>query len=839
MATYNVSEPTGSAGDCRYRAAVMAIDLPGRAQVADDHSGEHVGTGGEARRLAGAHVLLTGATGFLGQATLEKLLSDYPDTRVSVLIRRKGSTPAVARLDSMLRKPVFNTWRERVGEDEAARIAAERVDVVEGDLGGNPPSLPDDLDVVIHCASTVSFDPPIDEAFRTNVSGVVNLYQAIAATGTSPHVVHISTAYVAGARKGVVPEASLDHTVDWQTELASALAARDEVERDSRRPEALRKALAEAREEHGKAGPQSAALAAEEARKEWVSKRLIDYGRLRAQSLGWPDVYTFTKALGERAAEQLWAGAGHRLTVVRPAIVESALKYPFPGWIDGFKMADPIILAYGRGVLQEFPGLPDGVLDVIPVDLVVNATLAAATAPTEPGEAQYFHVGSGHSNPLPIREMYRTIREYFEAHPMPDGGRGEIKVPLWTFPGSQAVERLLRTGERATGFAESALLKMPASPRTRDWMTKVHRKQRELEFLRKYSDLYGVYTEAEVIYTDDRLLALHESLPTDERERHGFDPRVIDWDYYLEDVHYPAITAAMRAIGSRPRSRSVAKRETLPERTDAVAVFDLEGTVIASNMIEAYLWARLAGRTKSGWVGELADLATSMPKYLRAERRDRGDFVRTFLRRYEGADEQALRRVVADRLGDTLLARALPEAVRQIRRHKAAGHRTLLITGAIDILVEPLNGLFDDIVASRLHVVDGRFTGYLDGPPLVGEARAAFLRRYARLNGFDLARSYAYGDSFSDRPLLEAVGTANAVNPDPKLYRHAKRKKWTVREWGKHTRGPVEALMDGSRDSLLAGSWGQAAVLPTGTSTTALPGAPVRSLPAGGSEVTR
>ncbi|MGA8116366.1 MAG: HAD-IB family hydrolase [Actinocatenispora sp.] len=783
--------------------------------MADDHNGRATGRAGAvdgpAERLAGAHILLTGATGFLGQATLEKLLSDYPDTRVSVLIRRRGNTSAQQRLTSMLRKPVFSRWRERVGDEVVTSTAAERVRVVEGDLS-SPPVLPDDLDVVIHCASTVSFDPPIDDAFSTNVSGVVNLYEAIDATGTTPHVVHISTAYVAGARKGVVPEASLDHTVDWRTELRSAMAARDEAESDSRRPEALRKALADARADHGKAGPQSTALAAEEARKEWVAQRLIDYGRLRARSLGWPDVYTFTKALGERAAEQMWGGADRQLSIVRPAIVESALNTPYPGWIDGFKMADPIILAYGRGILQEFPGLPDGVLDVIPVDLVVNATLAVADAPAEPGDIQYFHVGSGHSNPLHFRLMYDNVRTYFEQHPMPDGGRGEIKVPIWKFPGSRQVERLLRTGERATSVAEQALLRLPASERTRDWMTKVHRKQRELEFLRKYSDLYGVYTEAEVIYTDDRLLALHETLPADRRERDGFDPRAIDWRHYLQDVHFPAVTATMRAAGARSGGRRPNKSLDLPAADNVLAAFDLEGTVIASNMIEAYLWARLAGKTKTGWWGELAELSASMPRYLRAERRDRGDFVRTFLRRYEGANADELRRLVADRLGDALLRRALPEAIRQVRRHKAAGHRTVLITGAVDVLVEPLAALFDDIVASRLHVANGRFTGYLDTPPLVGEARAAWLRRYAEQRGVDLSRSYAYGDSFSDRPLLEAVGFANAVNPDPKLYQHAKRKKWTIQQWGRHTSGPVEALMETSRDSLLAGSWGQVAV---------------------------
>src|SRR5699024_5141760 len=134
--------------------------------------------------------------------------------------------------------------------------------------------------------------------------------------------------------------------------------------------------MASARVEHGKAGPQAVAEAAETTRQEWVEQRLVDHGRLRAQSLGWPDVYTFSKALGERVAEQLWASNGHRLSVVRPAIVESALKHPYPGWLDGFKVADPLIVAYGRGLLPEFPGLPDSVLDIVPVDMVVNTALA-------------------------------------------------------------------------------------------------------------------------------------------------------------------------------------------------------------------------------------------------------------------------------------------------------------------------------------------------------------------------------------------------------------------------------------------------------------------------------
>ncbi len=742
------------------------------------------------------HVLLTGATGFLGQAVLERLLADHPQTQITVLIRRRGTTSAADRCRSLLRKPVFRTWRERVGEDPAREEFDRRVHAIEGDVTSGVPDLPADLDTVIHCASTVSFDPPVDDAFRTNVGGVTALYDAVARCPSNPHVVHVSTAYVAGARKGVVPEASLDHSVDWRVELEAALGARAEVERSSRRPEVLRKALEDAGREHGKAGPQTTAAAAEALRRSWVDERLVDYGRMRAKSVGWPDVYTFTKALGERAAEEL--NTDVPLSIVRPAIVESALTHPFPGWIDGFKMAEPLILAYGRGILPEFPGAHDGILDIVPVDIVTNALVAIAENPPQPGDPAYYHVGSGSRNPMTFGQMYDHVLAYFTEHPLPEAGRGTVRVPQWTFPGSRQVDRLMRVGERAVDTAEKALLHLPASDRTRDWMTKTHRQKRQLEFLRRYADLYGTYTEIEVIYSDDRLLALHRAQPPERQANEGFDSAAIDWRHYMREVHFPAVTAALRRPVSVRRTATPPKPLPAGEQ-DVLAVFDLEGTLLASNVIESYLWARLAERPTSTWPGELASVVRALPRYLAAERRDRGDFLRTFMRRYAGASEAEFRRLVDEQLTDLLLRRAAPDALRQVRKHRAAGHQTVLITGALEQLVEPMHSLFDTVVASRLQVKDGRFTGFLELPPLVGEARAAWLRHYAADTGGDLSRSYAYGDSFSDRPLLEAVAHPVAVNPDPRLFRHAKSRHWRIEHWGAHARGPIETMLEVQR----------------------------------------
>jgi len=739
--------------------------------------------------LAGRRILVTGVTGFLGQALLERLLGEVPDTRLVLVIRPQGGAEPRARAEELLSRPVFSALRERVGPDALKAMLDERVEVLEGDVTTGLPQLPSDLDLVFHGAATVSFDPPIDQGFRTNLLGASAVYEAIHASGSSPRVVHVSTAYVAGLTKGVIPEAPLAHSLDWRAELEAALGARRTVEDASRKPEMLDRFVARSRKEHGRAGPMEVAEHAEARRREWVTDRLVQYGRARAQTLGWPDVYTLTKALGERAAEEL--AGGLPLSIVRPSIIESAYRHPFPGWIEGFKMAEPIILAYGRGAFPEFAGIPEGILDVIPVDFVVNTLLAVAATPLEAGGRSYHHVCSGSRNPLHYLRIYELVREYFERDPLPERGRGTVRVPEWRFPGRRRVERRLRTGEKLIDAADRVLTRLPRSPKVRDMVRRLDRERGRVEFIRRYADLYGPYVEAEVIYTDERALELYRSLPDGDRADFPFDCEAIDWKYYLQDVHCPTITTAMRfpsPARSDPEVRVRSREEAV------VAAFDMEGTILSSNVIESYLWLRLGDLPAEDWPFEISSVARSLPRYLSAERRDRGEFLRSFYRRYEGASEEGLRRLVDEQVSDMVLQRVSPAAVRRIRRHRAAGHRTILITGAIDVFVRPIAPLFDEIVATRPMVRDGRYTGFLDTPPLVGEARAAWLRRHATANGVDLKNSYAYADSHTDLPLLRAVGNPVAVNPDVALYRVARKRRWPVEEWH-HAKGTPKVLL--------------------------------------------
>ncbi|SDU89099.1 HAD-superfamily subfamily IB hydrolase, TIGR01490 [Microlunatus sagamiharensis] len=741
--------------------------------------------------LDGKKIVMTGVTGFIGEQLLWKMLTELPGTTPSVLVRRKGSAGAEARVRSLLKKKIFAPLAEEAGGLDALLA---RVEVIEGDLP-NVPELPADLDVVVHCAGDVSFDPPIDQAFTTNVVGTQRLMERMleAVTGPDgertkvPHYVHISTAYTAGRRRGAIPEAGHVHGIDYEAETRAGLAMREQVEAASRMPEQLTALRHQAERQHRQAGYLTTAADTERRRQEWVTAELVAAGTERARSLGWTDVYTFTKALGERVVTDL--GADIEVSIVRPAIVESSWLHPYPGWIEGFKMAEPLILAYGRGELPEFPASADSVLDIVPCDLVVNAILAVCATDPTPGEPEYYHVSSGARNPLTFHDMYGHIRSYFTAHPLENVTKPGAPLPEWTFPGAVSVERLLSTSERAHGVAERIVSRAPRSNRSRKLARDLDKLRGRLDFWRRYHTLYNEYAQSELHFVDDNTLALSRSLDAADVDAFAFDTAGYDWTTYIEEVHCPSVTASVRrmdALRKRRGSRPTTMRDLSANTagSSAVAVFDLDGTIMSTNVIEQYLWARLPELSPVEQLVEVGGVLGRLPGYLLTEQRDRGSFLRAVYRRYRGLDLAELEQRVDTTMNDFILSRVAPDALQRIEEHRAAGHTTILITGAVSVLTRPLRELFDVILAAELGTdAEGRATGFLKTPPLVGESRSAWLRHYASLHGVDLTKSFAYADSHSDLPMLSTVGNPVAVSPDISLMRAAQRNQWSIVEW--------------------------------------------------------
>ena len=754
-------------------------------------------TGRIAELLAGKKIAMTGVTGFIGEQMLWKFLTECPDTTTAVLVRRKGSLSATQRVASLLKKKIFKDIVDEAGSVEELMDA--RIDVIEGDLP-DAPELPRDIDVLVHCAGDVSFDPPIDAAFKTNVLGVKALLKRFRESCSDensnlvrvPHYVHISTAYTAGRRRGPIPEAAHPHEVDYEAETRAALAMTDLVEARSRTSEQLTALRKEAEKLHRRAGYLTTSEDTERRRLAWVKKELVAAGTERARSLGWTDVYTFAKAMGEAVVADLCRDM--QVSIVRPAIVESSLKYPHPGWIEGFKMADPIILAYGRGQLPEFPASPDAVIDIIPCDYVVNTIVAVCATQPKVGEPEFYHCSSGARNPLTFRGIYEHIRSYFSRHPYRDG-QGSHQLATWNFPGPEPVERKLWFAEKGVAIGNRLLSFAPRGKKTRAAAQALDKTAKQLDFLNRYLSLYGEYLQSELHFVDDCTLALHNSLHEDDRETFGFDSGTLDWTHYLEDVHAPAITDPVRRLEAarrRRKARSATYRDLkAAEPGKVLAAFDLDGTVMTTNVIETYLWLRLPELSLTQRAGELMRVAAQLPNYLGAERKDRGVFLRQVYRRYEGARLDELERFVDERLTPFVLDRTSPDAVRRIREHREAGHTTILLTGVIRPLTRPFEGLFDHIVAADLATdADGVCTGFLTGPPMVGDSRAAWLTHYAGLHGIDLSASFAYADSHVDLPMLRSVGNPVAVSPDIGLMRAAKESGWSIIEWPSHALQP-------------------------------------------------
>jgi alcohol-forming fatty acyl-CoA reductase len=762
--------------------------------------------------LAGKRIAITGTTGFLGTALLERLLRTIPDVQLVLLLRPgRRSTVAQRARREIFRNDAFDRLRSEVGGNAPFdELVERRVTVVPGDVGRDGLGLDDagraalaDCDIVIHSAAAVAFDSPLDAAVEVNLLGPTRLAQTLQSLGVRPHLVAVSTCYVAGNRRGAAPEHLLSESpffldIDWRAEVDAARRARADAEADSRSVEALRGFRSHARRELGAAGVPLLAEKTEQRRTQWVKDRMIEAGRARAVSLGWPDAYAYTKALGERALAETRGDIP--VSIVRPSIIESSLADPRPGWIRGFRMAEPVIISYARGLLSEFPGVPEGIVDVIPVDLVVGAVCAvAARGPSVDGEVDVTQVASGSANPLRYRHLVDLGREWFLERPLYDTKGQPIVVRAWSFPGRGRVQGQLRRAKVSLERAEQVLQSLPLRGKQAELSARLEERREEAERALSYVELYGAYAECEAVYGVDKLLALWDTVAPEERDAFWFDPRAIDWDHYVQDVHLPSVVEHAR-VRTTPGRSSVENRENRlrrqvlsPDRH--LAAFDLENTLIASNVVASYAWLATRHLGTNDRLRLVFRTLAEAPRLLAMDRRDRGDFLRYFYRRFEDAPIEQLDADSVEMFSDLIITKSFPAAIRRVREHRALGHRTLLITGALDFVVAPLRPLFDDVVcASLAPTANGRYTGELTEVPPTGESRAQTMFDYADAEGLSLAESVAYADSASDLPMLEAVGFPVAVNPETRLAAIARKRGWLVEQFAKASGGPAKLL---------------------------------------------
>ncbi|MEI8240792.1 MAG: HAD-IB family phosphatase, partial [Actinomycetota bacterium] len=701
-----------------------------------------------------------------------------------------------------LKRELVDVAGETFDDMIARRVVCIAGDVSRDGLGldDNGRSLIASCQTIIHSAAAVSFDSPLDSAVEINLLGPPRIADTLNALGVTPHLVAVSTCYVAGNRRGNAPEALVsdgpwDIGLDWRKEVTSARRLRSDTEALSRHPVQLAKFRAEARQELGAAGAPALASKTEHLREAWVKAELVEAGRARAASVGWPDAYAFTKALGEQAVTEVKGKVP--VSIVRPSIIESALAEPFPGWIRGFRMAEPVILSYARGLLKEFPGVPEGTVDVIPVDIVVAAIIAVAAIGPELA-APITQVASGGINPLKYKILVDNVRSWFTEHPLYDEEGQPIVVPEWQFPARGRVKEQLKRAKNIAERTEKVLQALPLRGKQAAWAATLEEKKNEIDRAYEYVLLYGLYTECEAIYQVDRLISTWNSLDAHDQATFNFDPRSVDWPVYISTIHLPSIVQHSRAKthpGKNRNDRAARLRRAVLSPERHLAAFDLENTLIASNVVESYSFLATRRLNMPERVRYVVRTLAEAPTLSSIDRKDRADFLRFFYRRYEDAPVEQIAEDSRELLAQLILTKSFPAGMRRVREHRALGHRTVLITGALDFAVEGLRPLFDEIVSAKLSVrADGTYSGNLSVVPPTGETRAQILADYCEAEGLKLEESIAYADSSSDLPMLEAVGFPVAVNPETRLAAIARKRGWLVEDWSKASGAPTRLL---------------------------------------------
>ena len=504
--------------------------------------------------LAGKHILLVGVTGFIGKVWLADLLEKIPEIgKITLLIRRNRTTSAQRRFEKIVEE---SPTLDRLQEIHGARLAAflkEKVEVVEGDVSraglgldaATQQRLQRSLDVIANSAGLTDFNPDLRDALASNVDSTHNLLDFVRNCDHAG-LMHLSTCYVVGMRDGRVNEElhanynPFNHSdFDAEKEIASLRELVARIEERSESPE-LAKALR--RQALGRGGD-STNVAADELdavtkrnRARWVRNRLVRAGMKRAQHLGWPNTYTFTKSLGESILAL--RGRDLPIAIVRPSIVESSERTPFTGWNEGINTSGPLSYLLGT-TFRQLPSNERKCLDVIPVDMVTRGMTLIAAALVERKHARLYQLATSAINPVNMaRSIELTGLAHRKHYKTQNGIEHWLKVKFETIPVSkQRYERLSIPMQKAVvsrinKAATSLHISKPPLAKT----------ERDLVRAEKLIELYEPFIlHNEHVFECENARLLSAALSPEEKALFDFSPEAIDWWDYWINIHIPAL----------------------------------------------------------------------------------------------------------------------------------------------------------------------------------------------------------------------------------------------------------------------------------------------------------
>lgn len=510
-----------------------------------------------------ARLLILGGTGFLGKIFWVLLLHRYPEVgKIFMLVRKSKTETSEQRFWSTIAtSEALDPLREQHG-DKLNDFLREKIVPIDGDVslplcGIDVEPIKGTIDAVINVAGVVDFNPPLDEAIETNAFGAQNLVNLSKALGDAP-LMHTSTCYTVGNRKGLILEekpgevhpfpraAELGKGLwDPAREIADCLdlvkQARHRAEDAFRQSDFHEQAIKNLKR---KGEPTAGAPLEQElknVKRRYVSDRLVEAGLERATHWGWPNIYTYTKSIGE----QIIANAGIPYTIARPACCESTIRFPFPGWNEGIGTSAPIIYLSMKGHHQIVGR--EVVLDFIPADVVCAGMLLTLAELLEGTAKPVYQYGGSDVNPKTSAQFGELIalykRKYYQRT-----GKGN---PFLNFfqqhfePAIVTMDRFDAVGPGAIARGAKTLAKMLKSAPggiTKPIANALEAQARTEEKIDHIIRLFAPFTwDQKGPFSCANTRAAYERLSREDRDRVDWTPEKIDWTDYWMNQHMPAM----------------------------------------------------------------------------------------------------------------------------------------------------------------------------------------------------------------------------------------------------------------------------------------------------------